>query len=153
MEAPVSKPKICHLFLNVSIKAAQRLSMPHRGVALGWHWQRKWWKHTEDGFGSKAKSRRERLYDLSCASRNQWKRHNGCPPRRCLGGFVVPISFRWMRGMVACPAIFTSLLCGGCGRGKIPPSIGKKAGCARSEMRRAQFLRSCLFYSRAVGAL
>src|SRR5438876_10968408 len=69
-----------------------------------------------------------------------------------LGSLVLSIP-RWMRGMVISPAIFATLLRGGCGRGKIPPCVGEKTGGARPEMCRAQLLRPCLLYACPAGAL
>src|SRR6266850_839442 len=153
MEDPAFRPKTCPIFSNASIKDARRPNRLHRGVASAWHWQKKWSKHTGDGFGLKAKPRRERLYDLSYASQNQEERHEeGCPPRLHLGSLVLSIP-RWMRGMVASPTIFAALLRGGYGRGKIPASVGEKTGGARPEMCRAQFLRPCLLYARSPWAL
>jgi hypothetical protein len=65
MEDPAFRPKTCPICSNASIKDARRPNMPCQEAASGWHWQKKWLKHTEDGFGSKAKPRRERLYGLS----------------------------------------------------------------------------------------
>ena len=108
------RPKTCPIFSNVSIKDAQRLNMLRRGAASGWHWRKRWSKHTEDGFGSKAKRRRGRVYDLSYASRNQETWHEGCPPRPHVGSLVLSFP-RWMRGLVANPAIFAALFHGGYG--------------------------------------
>src|SRR6185436_10730864 len=158
MEDPVFKPKTCPLFSNASIRGARMPNMRHQAVASGWHWQKKWSKHMEVGFGSKANPRRERLYDLSYALRSQEKvrsqekRHDSPLPRRCLLGFSLSIPC-WMRGLVAGSSIFTALLCGGCGRGKGPPCVGEKTGAACHEMCRAQFLRPRLFYARLAGAL
>src|ERR1700675_122324 len=102
MADPAFRPKTCPIFSNASIKDARRPNILRRGAVSGWHWQKKWSKHTEDGFGSKAKPRRGRVYDLSYASRNQEKRHEGSPPRFHLGSLVLSIP-RWMHGMVANP--------------------------------------------------
>src|ERR1051325_1226923 len=133
MEDPVFRPKTCLLFSNASIRGARMPNMRHQAVASGWHWQKKWSKHMEAGFGSKANPGRERLYDLSYAVRSQERRYEGPLTGLHVSNFVLFIPC-WMRGLVASSPIFTALLCGGCGRGKVYPCVGKKTGDVRHEM-------------------
>src|ERR1041385_252688 len=152
MEDPAFKPKICPIFLNASIKGVRMPNMRRQAVDLDWHWQKKWSKRMEDGSGSKAKPRRERLYDLSFASQSREKQHDGFLSRRHLRSLVLSAP-RWVYGMVASPAILTALLCCGRGRDKVSPCVGKKTGVAPPKMCRTQFLRPCLLYTSPLGAL
>src|SRR6185295_11927026 len=127
--------------------------MRHRGAVSGWRWQKKWLKLTEDGFGSKAKPRRERLYGSSYALRNQGKRREGWLQNLHLWNHLLCILPCRMRGMVVSSAIFATLLRGGGGRGQIPPCVGEKTGGALPEMCRAQFLRSCVLHACPVGTV
>src|SRR5437868_13316287 len=77
MADPVFRPKTCPLFSNASIRGARMPNMRHQAVASGWHSQKKWSKHMEVGFGSKANPRRERLYGLSYALRSRERRYEG----------------------------------------------------------------------------
>src|SRR5512140_1762015 len=103
MQDPAFSPRTCPTFSNASIKEAQRPNMRHRGAALAWRWQKKSLKHTEDGFGSKANPKRERLYVSSYALQNREKRHEGSPQSPYLGSVALAFSPFRMRSMVAGP--------------------------------------------------
>src|ERR1043166_1972565 len=152
MEDPAFKPKTCLIFLNASIKGVRMPNMQRQAVDLDWHWQKKWLKRMEDGSGSKAKPRRERLYDLSFASQSREKQHDGFLSRRHLRSLVLS-ALRWVYGMVASPAILTALLCCGRGRDHVSPCVGKNTGDARAQMFRTPSLRPGLLYTSPVGPL
>src|SRR5262245_1849196 len=134
MQDPAFRPRISHTFLNASTKEAPRPNMRHQGAASGSRWPKKWSKPMEDGFGSKAKQRKERPYTLSCASRNQEIQHEGCPPRLHLGNLVLPILLYRVRSMVTSPAVFATILHSRTGRGKISPCVGQKTRGTRPEV-------------------
>src|SRR6185295_1237438 len=153
MEDPVFRLKTCPLFSNASIRGARMPNMRHQAVVSGWHWQKKWLKHMEVGFGSKANPRRERLYGLSYALRSQERWREGWQQNLRLWNPILSILPCGMRGMVVGSAIFAALLHGRGGRRKISPRIGEKTGGALPKMCRTQFLRSCVLYTCPVGTI
>src|SRR5215813_9114224 len=134
MEDLAFRPKTYPIFLNGSIKDAQKPSRRLRAVGSGWRWQKKSLKRTEDGSGSKARSKRERRFDLFCPLQSQEKRYEGAASRLGFSrGCVLSIP-RWLRRLVANSAVFAALLQGGCGRGKVHACVGEKTRGSHPEV-------------------